>query len=190
VSGPRLHSRRRLLALASLAALPAAAVEPPPTGWVQPRLPAPALPLQWADGQQRGLRQLLAGQVSALQLMFTGCNGSCPVQGALFAHIAGQLPPLRMQLLSVSIDALGDSAQTLAAWQARFGRHAAWAAGVPRLDDVEPLAAYLRGLAGSPGAHTAQVFVFDRQARLAYRTGDDPKPQLVLDLLNHLALNG
>jgi len=185
-------SRRRLLALAGLCAggARAAAAKPPPTGWVNPRQPAPALPLQCADGRPRTLRQLLGGRVSAVQLMFTGCNASCPVQGALFAQVAGQLPPLGMQLLSISIDALGDDAQTLRQWQGRFGSHADWAAGVPAVADVELLAGFLRGMPVKAGTHTAQVFVFDRQARLVYRTGDAPRASLVMDLLTHIAGNG
>jgi protein SCO1 len=185
-------SRRHLLALAGLCATGAhaAAAEEPPTGWVNPRQPAPAAPLQCADGRPRTLRQLLGGRVTAVQLMFTGCNGSCPVQGALFAQVAEALPPLGLQLLSISIDALGDDAQTLRQWLARFGAHATWAAGVPALADVEPLAGFLRGVPARAGTHTAQVFVFDRQARLAYRTGDAPRAGLVVDLLAHVAGNG
>jgi protein SCO1 len=184
-----LITRRRLLAAAGLAAggVQAAAVEEPPVGWVNPRALAPALMLQCADGRQRNLRQLLGGRVTAVQLMFTGCTTSCPVQGALFAQVAGKLPPQDLQLLSISIDALGDDAKTLAQWQGRFGHHAAWAAGVPAVADVDPLASYLRGVSARAGTHTAQVFAFDRQARLVYRTGDSPRAGLVVDLLAHIA---
>lgn len=181
--------RRRLLLAAGLACAGARAAEPPPTGWVNPRSAAPAPALACADGRRRTLRQLLAGQVSAVQLIFTGCNGSCPTQGALFAAVAQQLPPFGLQLLSISIDALGDTPATLAEWQGRFGRHAFWQAGVPAVADVDPLTEFLRGLRGSAGTHTAQVFVFDRQARLAYRTGDAPASSLVAGLLTHVAQN-
>jgi len=183
--------RRQLLALAALWAHGArAAVEEPPTGWVNPRQIAPALSLQCADGRPRNLRQLLAGRVTAVQLMFTGCTTSCPLQGALFAQVAGKLPPQNLQLLSISIDALGDDAKTLAQWQGRFGHHAAWAAGVPAVGDVDALAGYLRGVSARAGTHTAQVFAFDSQARLVYRTGDAPRAALVVELLTHIAGQG
>lgn len=187
-------ARRRWLGFAALAgwAAPAAraAAAEPPTGWVEPRLPAPGLALQCADGRQHPLRELLGGRVTAVQLMFTGCNTSCPAQGALFAQVAGHLPPLPLQLLSISIDALGDDAKTLAQWQGRFGAHGAWAAGVPAVADVDPLASFLRGVPAKAGTHTAQVFAFDRQARLVYRTGDSPRAGLVVDLLTHIARQG
>lgn len=185
--------RRQLLALAGLWAggARAAAAQEPPTGWVNPRPLAPALALQCADGRQRPLRQVLGGRVTAVQLMFTGCNTSCPMQGALFAQVAGKLLPAPdLQLLSISIDALGDDAKTLAQWQGRFGSHTAWAAGVPAVADVDPLASYLRGVPAKAGTHTAQVFAFDREARLVYRTGDSPPAALVVELLAHIARQG
>ncbi len=185
--------RRRLLALAAGAvALPAraAGAADPPLGWAQPRPQAPATLLRCADGRRRPLRELLAGRVSAVQLMFTGCNGSCPPQGILFASVASSLPPLPgLQLLSISVDALGDDPQTLADWQGRFGRNPAWLAGVPAVSDVDPVAGFLRGVPAAGIAHTAQVFVFDRQARLAYRTGDAPPAAMVRALLQHVAQN-
>ena len=189
---PTRLSRRRLLALAGLCVVGrhAGAAEQPPTGWVNPRQGAPALPLQCADGRQRTLLQLMGGRVTAVQLMFTGCNTSCPTQGALFAQVAGLLPPLGPQLLSISIDALGDNAQTLRQWQCRFGTFDSWVAGVPAVADVEPLAGFLRGVPASAGTHTAQVFVFDRRARLVYRTGDAPRASLVVALLDHVAGQG
>jgi protein SCO1/2 len=165
----------------------------PPTGWTQPRPPAPALALQCADGKGRTLRQSLLGQVSAVQLMFTGCSGSCPVQGALFADIASRLPPAGFQLLSISIDALGDDAQALKRWQARYGAAPppGWLAAVPSLKAVEGLREFLRGVQNTAtGAHTAQVFVFDREARLAYRTGDNPQARWLEALMVQVARPG
>lgn len=66
----------------------------------------------------------------------------------------------------------------------------AWAAGVPAVADVDPLASYLRGVPAKALTHTAQVFAFDREARLVYRTGDSPPAALVVELLAHIARQG
>ena len=172
---PRLRRRDLLVgALGTWAfARPLAAAQAP-TGWVLPRLAAPPIAVTGADGRARTLPELLAGRVSAVQLMFTGCSSSCPPQGALFAALAERQGANDVRLLSISIDALGDSPARLAAWQARFGSSPAWATAVPQVADVDRLAGFMRGSAGKPGTHTAQVFVFDAQARLCYRTGDAP----------------
>lgn len=187
-------SRRRLVAAAGAWLLApqgdARAAPLPPTGWVSPPQPAPPLGLLGTDGQERGWPVVLAGKVTAVQLIFTGCSATCPTQGALFAAMAQRLRSNDVQLLSISIDALGDDPRTLAAWQGRFGAHAAWLAAVPRPRDVDRIADFLKGAQGVPGTHTAQVFVFDRRAQLRYRTGDWPAAETLAALIDHVARNG
>lgn len=179
-----LSSRRRLLA-AGLGAVTGAAgagavgatqamATDPPTGWLRPPRPVPALPIQMDDGRQRPLPAMLQGRVTALQLMFTGCQASCPTQGAAFGALAQRLRGAGWQLLSLSIDALGDTPQRLADWRKPFGAHPAWRMGLPMPVDVEHLREFFIGAPGRPGTHTAQVFVVDAQARLVWRSGDNP----------------
>jgi hypothetical protein len=94
-------------------------------------------------------------------------------------------PPFR--LLSISIDVLGDTPPLLAAWLARFGHHPAWDAAVAEIAEVDRLAAFVKGAAGKPGVHTAQVFLFDREGRLCHRTGDAPPIAEVEALLRSVA---
>lgn len=157
------------------------------TGWVLPRLAALPIELTNTDGRSQTLSKALAGRVTAVQLMFTGCSSTCPIQGALFAELARQLRTTDVQLLSISIDALGDSLPALASWQARFGAHRAWAAALPKIADVDSLARFMRGSPARPGTHTAQVFVFDRQSRLCYRTADAPAVSELQSLLTRIA---
>ena len=160
------------------------------TGWVLPRLPVPALHVTAADGRRMPLSAVIAGKVTALQLMFTGCSSTCPLQGALFAALSQRLPASDMRLLSLSIDALGDTPSTLAAWQSRFGRHPAWAAAVTDVGTADRMADFMKGRLGTRGTHTAPVFVFDRQARLCYRTADAPAIAEVEALLAQVARLG
>jgi len=134
---------------------------------------APPLRLTGSDGREVTLPALLRGHTTAVQLMFTGCSTTCPVQGALFAALAARGGPQR--LLSISIDVLGDTPARLAAWQAQFGPAPAhWQTAVASVADVDRLASYLKGASAKPGTHTAQVFVFDAQARLRHRSADAP----------------
>lgn len=184
--------RREALAwLAGLAANGAAAQPAAPThsgfGPVRPPQALPPLALVGDDGKRTDLPRHLIGRITALQLMFTGCSVTCPIQGALF----GAVMPLisnqpEMQLLSISIDPLADGPQALNAWRARFAATKQWRAAAPKVEDVDRLLDILRGRARGPDQHTAQVYLFDRQARLAYRTADMPSASFIVKLLGEL----
>ena len=182
--------RRALLAAAAAGLWPVAHAAAPPTGWVRPRVAAPACALTASDGRALPLPSLLAGKVTAVQLIFTGCSNSCPLQGALFAALAARLPTSGFQLLSISVDALGDSPAALGEWLGRFGRPPGWSAAVPAVTEVDRVATFLRGVPASAGTHTAQVFVADRQAQLCYRTGDAPDLAFLTALLAQVARDG
>jgi len=151
---------------------------------------APAMSVATAAGQTVALQGLLKGHVTALQLMFTGCTATCPIQGAIFADAARMLAGATsdLRLLSVSIDPLGDSPKALAAWLGRFAAPTQrWSAAVPRVQDVDTLFDFLRGRASGIDRHTAQAFLFDRQARLAFRTLDMPAGADLAALMRQLA---
>jgi protein SCO1 len=187
-------SRRTLLGLvaaAPCARAPAAAPAPPhePFGPVRPPTPVPSVPLTADDGQRLDLATRLRGRITALQLMFTGCSATCPIQGALFGALAPLVAGRReMRLLSLSIDPLGDDPPALKRWRERFGAtHGHWQAAVPRIDDVDLLLDFLRGRARGVDRHTAQIYLFDRRGRLAYRTADMPPAAFVAGLMDELS---
>jgi protein SCO1 len=162
-------------------------------GPVQPALAAPALSLSDTNGQRVALTAMLTGRVTALQLMFTGCSATCPIQGAMFAEVQQRLAAddPRLRLLSVSIDPLGDDPKALRAWLAKFGAQSArWSAALPQLKEVDTLLDFVRGRAPGVDRHTAQAFVFDRHARLVYRTEDMPNPPELVRLLKQVAARG
>jgi len=168
-------------------AAPAAAA---PKGLVLPRQPAPNLPLTDTSGGSMGLSARLGGKVTAVQLMFAGCSSTCPIQGAVFAAVAERVRAADVQLLSLTVDPLGDSPQALRDWLRRFGQHRFWTAAAPRVQDVDALAGFLRGTPPKPGTHSSQVFLFDRHARLAFRTVDQPSAEHLAGLLEQLAAAG
>jgi protein SCO1/2 len=141
-------------------------------------------------GGSTGLRRLLRERVTAVQLMFTGCTATCPIQGALFAEVqkllAGAPPAFR--LLSISVDALGDDPKSLAAWLRRYGAEPTrWSAAVVVPEHVDALFEFVQGRTSGADPHTAQVHLFDRDARLAYRSINLPPPETVASLMHELA---
>ena len=47
---------------------------------IKPTAPPP-LALKLSDGTKTDLKTLLTGKTTAMQLMFTGCSATCPIQG-------------------------------------------------------------------------------------------------------------
>ena len=189
-----MNARRKALGLLAAVLAPpalaqtAGAPSHDPFGPVRPPQPVPKLLLTDEDAQRFDLGTRLRGRISAVQLMFTGCSATCPIQGALFGALAPLVAEQReMQLLSLSIDPLGDGPAALRHWRARFGSHANWQAAVPRVEEVDRMLDFLRGRAQGVDRHTAQIYLFDRQARLAYRTADMPPARFVAELMRELS---
>ncbi|RQR26684.1 SCO family protein [Burkholderia sp. Bp9143] len=159
-------------------------------GAVTPPRGAPDMKLVTQSARRTTMRALLSGRATALQLMFTGCSATCPIQGALFAQVQAALAHtsrLPLQLVSASIDPLGDTPRAMQAWLAKFGAGPVWTGAIPEAARLDPWLDFLNGRAAGPDRHTGQVFFFDEQARLVLRTADFPKPDEVARLLTQLA---
>ena len=158
-------------------------------GPVEPPLAAPALTLTDRNSRSVRLQELLRGHVTAVQLMFTGCSATCPIQGAVFASVQQHLraPDSGFRLLSLSIDPLADDPKALSSWLRRFGASPhIWTAAVPLVSDVDRLIEFLGGRSKGIDRHTPQVYVFDRLANLAYRTMDLASPEQILDVMQQV----
>ena len=159
-------------------------------GSVRPSLFVPVMKLSMSVGGDSLLSDLLRGHITALQLMFTGCSATCPIQGALFADLQKKLSsaPADYRLLSLSIDALNDGPEQLLAWLSRFGANSArWRAGVPSVKDVDLLLDFLRARVAGADRHTPQVYLFNRAGHLVYRTTDLPSSREVIGVMQQVA---
>lgn len=191
-SGVVLLGRRPLLAAGALAWLgvPPRARANAGVGPVMPAVAAPALPLRRHDGAAPMLAAQLRGAPTAVQLMFTGCSTVCPIQGALFSTLQAELlaeHDTAARLLSLSIDPLADDPAALSAWLRRFGARPTWSAAAPALEALDPMLSLFKGSAAAGDRHTGQVYVFDRQARLVWRTSELPPAAEVRAALRHFA---
>jgi len=195
-SGP---GRRRFLATVSGMAVAAAApslvrahaTHPATAGGspvqtlLQPARPVARVRLRMAGGGSSELRTLVSGQVTAVQLMFTGCGTTCLTQGALFAALQERLAGQRRdaRLLSISIDALGDDPKVLAGWLGRFGAQGGlWSAGVPAVQETDRLLAEfsIGSRAINAAEHLNRVFVVDPAGFLRVVTALDPSAEQVM----------
>jgi protein SCO1/2 len=163
-------------------------------GPVIPATPAPRVAMITDGGDRTSLSALLQGSVTAVQLMFAGCSAICPIQGALFAQLQGELDALppgssaaSTRLLSISIDPRSDDSAALRAWLARFGAGARWSAASPDPDELDRLLAFLKGRVAATEPHTAQVALFDGSGRFVWRTAELPTANTVVRLAEGIA---
>jgi protein SCO1/2 len=177
-------TRRALLVALGLGAsgvVPAGAVghdeEPGP---VRPPRVIPDIAIALEDGRSTGLRALCTGRVTALQFVLTACSSMCPVLGAIFSQVQ-QLLAIDgfgdVQLVSLSLDPLGDTPQGLTRWMRSFHAGPNWHAALPRVDQSALVGALLAlGVNGTieRDRHTATVLAIDRNARLVWRSESLP----------------
>lgn len=175
-----INRRQALWALA----LPAAAARAHEgLGPITPRRAAPTLGLTTSGGKAAALTDLLRGRWTALQLMYTSCTSTCPIQGAVFAALQRRLTQHKpaqetqqLALLSVSISPLTDTPAALAEWLARSGANASsplpWQAAVPGPHHGDVMLDFLGARRPGNDRHSGEVTFFDPEGRLAYRCAD------------------
>ena len=158
-------------------------------GVVQPPARPPAARLTLDDGRESSLHDVLAGRVTALQLIFTRCQATCPIQGALFGRAIRALGDrvADARWLSVSIDPAYDAPSILHAWLARFRAVPRWRAAQPAAADLPALFDFLNARNGGADNHTAQVYFFDRTGSLAMRSIDFPPVEGIVQDMCRLA---
>lgn len=173
-------------------------------GPIRPPVPPPPLVLTLHNGQRHALQALLRGRITALQLMFTSCSATCPLQGAIFAALQRRMAsttttatktglplddrPGQSQLLSISIQPLVDDAAALAAWRLRFDAGARWLTGAPPPQKADLMLEFLGAGSGNPhDRHIAQTYLFDTQGRLAFRLAPLAGADAIHDAVQGLA---
>jgi len=159
-------------------------------GPVAPPLKMPDIPLVCSNGASRSLQSLAEGNTTAIQLMFTACTTTCPIQGTIFRHVQRLIPDQlssRIQLLSLSIDPQADGPAVLQSWLGHYQSKPGWLAAAPRAENLEAMRRFF-GAGTTPGDnHTTQVSLIDRRGMLVYRTEELPDPAIVADLLRQIA---
>jgi len=158
-------------------------------GRVRPPVPAPDIPLVGHDGVAITLPRLLAERATALQVMFTVCTTTCPIQGAIFARVQKLIPDQvahGIQLVSLSVDPAHDTSAALARWLRRFGARPGWRAASPRPADVEQVRTFFGAGRTATDNHSTQVELFDRSSSLVWRTGELPEAEEVAALLRRV----
>ena len=158
-------------------------------GRIRPPVPVPQLNLVRQDGLSTTFQDLLTDRITAVQLMFSRCTTTCPIQGAIFARVQKLIPDMvgqRIQLVSITVDPEHDTPAVMKAWLRRFKAGPSWLAATPDIADVERLRDFAgRGLNPADN-HSTQVQMFNRKGQLVFRTGDLPPAEEIAAILRAL----
>lgn len=130
-----------------------------------------------------------------MQTIYTGCSSVCPLQGVLFGAVQDRMLQARtrypIRLLSIGIDPFGDVPSALREWLARFNAGPGWDAATLAPGDVDRTRAELAGgtsLPGNVADHSTQVYCFDHNAMLCWRSGDLPRVEEVCNVLGAMGV--
>lgn len=156
-------------------------------GGINPPVSVPDLELMRHDGRKTTFFELVNKHVTAVQLMFTSCTTTCPIQGAIFARVQKLIPAERgLQLASLSVDPTHDTPLVLNAWLRRFKARPGWIAAAPSAGDVEVLRDFSgRGRTPSDN-HSTRIQIFNRRGQLVWRTAELPDAEEIASLLQKL----
>ena len=187
---PQERFTRRAFVKSTLAAFAPAAADPSPPsqdhGRVTPPIAVPDIGVVCNDGVSTRLPQLVRDRATALQVMFTSCTTTCPIQAAIFARVQKLIPDQGargIQLLSISVDPAHDTPAALAKWLKRFHARPGWIAAAPRPEDIERLRDFAgRGRTASDN-HSTQVLIVNRDGLLVWRTSELPEAEEIAAVL-------
>ncbi len=158
-------------------------------GQVRPPIAVPDIRLTCHDGRPATLFGLVNAHATALQLMFTSCTTTCPIQGAIFSRVQKLIPDQTVRgirLLSVSVDPEHDTPSVLATWLRRFHRRPGWIAAAARIDDLERFRDFAGRGRNPSDNHTTQTQLFNRKGQLVWRTGELPDAEEIATILQRL----
>jgi len=156
-------------------------------GKIDPPVPVPDVALVRYDGVFTTLSPMVRGHATAVQLMFTSCTTTCPIEAAIFERVQEMLPGMAdrgIQLLSLSIDPRDDTPKALSAWLRRFHAGPNWIAAAPAIADLPRLRDFFEK--GGDSSHSTQVQILDRGGRLVWRTYELPVPGEIAGVLQRI----
>jgi protein SCO1 len=156
-----------------------------PFGPVSPAREFPILAAVANDGGTVSLPTMFEGHWTLAQFMFTGCSTTCPLQGAIFQETQRRLKVegLEVSLLSVSIDPLGDTPESLTGWLAQFEAGKNWKGIIPKPDGLTAILDLMGGRGEGVDVHDARVYLIQPDAKLAYITEEMPAPAALVGLI-------
>lgn len=132
------------------------------------RLSIPDVAVLDQDGKKlRFYSDLVQGKVVAINFIYTTCTTICPILGATFANVQGQMGERSgrdFSLISISVDPVTDTPSRLKAWAAKFNAKPGWTLVTGKKPDIDKLLKSLGATTAQKEDHPPLVLI-----------GNDPK---------------
>jgi len=129
---------------------------------------------------------LIKGRKVAINFIFTSCTSVCSPMTATFRAVQQELKARKrddVHLISVSVDPLTDTPETLTAFGKKFGAEAGWTFVTGSRKSIdEILKAFAIG-AGDPDDHAPLVYLSDESGRTWTRSSGLAAPLAIVDRL-------
>lgn len=139
------------------------------------------------DGQRvRFRRDLVAGNIVAVNFIFTSCKGICPPLGANFAKLQQQLGNQvgsGVRLISVSVDPQVDTPERLLAWRTSFRGGPGWTLLTGEKQDVDRLLKDLGVFAADKTNHSPFILVGDGRVGKWTRVHGLTAPEKLVEMI-------
>jgi protein SCO1/2 len=158
-------------------------------GRIKPPVPIPDVKLVENSGTETALAAIAQGHATAVQLMFTQCTTTCPIQAAIFQRVQRLIPEMaakNIQLLSLSVDPEADTPKAMSAWLKRFHAGPNWIGAAPSQKDGPQIQNFFGRANGAFASHSTQVNIVDRKGRLVWRTIELPTAEEIANVLQKL----
>lgn len=169
---------------------------PTVTGPVQETPIKPVIPdhvlIDQFGNKHRFYSDLVAGKLVLLNSVYTTCQGTCPVQTAIFKRVQtllGDRVGNDVQMLSVSLDPVTDTPERLLAFSERYKTGPGWLFLTGDKQDVTEVLEAMDLYAAVPEEHTPIASVGNEPAGLWMKVINLAAPQEIvkrLDYLKHL----
>jgi protein SCO1/2 len=153
-------------------------------GPIRPVRPMPAATVTLDDGTEATLAEVLDGRWTLLQLMFTSCSTTCPIQGAIYQRLQDMIAADdgKVLLLSLSIDPAGDSARAMRSWLDTYEAGPNWRGVIPAIGDLDAISLTLNGAGEGVDVHDARIYFIDPDGNLVYASEDMAPPETLYSL--------
>lgn len=146
------------------------------------------------EGREVNFRDLVTGNVVAINFVFTTCTTVCPPMGANFGklqQLLGDRAGRDVHLISVSIDPAVDTPHRLRAWSQKFGAGPGWTLVTGSKPTVDQLLKDLGVFIAEKQYHAPITLLGNEGAGTWQRTnGLTPAPELLRQLEDLTALDG
>jgi cytochrome oxidase Cu insertion factor (SCO1/SenC/PrrC family) len=129
---------------------------------------------------------LVKGQVVAINFIFTTCQGVCPPMGTTFRKLEERLDGRGVRLISVSVDPVNDTPETMAAWAKKYHAGPDWTLVTGRKQDVDVLLRTLGVFSADKANHSPFILVGNDLRGVWKRIHGLSPPAMILSTITDL----